>query len=90
MPEKNFILKRIWQSKTGFQEELYLGYNEDNKLDCIPDRSKAKIMTYEECKEWQLILMNRHMWSIERFEEMTYESETQEENVKENADAGNN
>ena len=80
----------MWQSKIGLQEELYLGYNEDNKLDCITDRNKAKVMTYEECKEWQLILMNRNMWSIERFEEMTYESETQEENVKENADAGNN
>jgi hypothetical protein len=90
MPEKNFILKRMWQSKTGLREELYLGYNEDNKLDCITDRNKAKVMTYEECKEWQLILMNRNMWSIERFEEITEEPELVKENVEENTNAENN
>ena len=83
MPEKNFILKRMWKSKTGFQEDLYLGYNEFNHLDCVSDRSQAKVMTYDECKEWLLFLLGRSMWTIEKFEEMTEEPELIEENAEE-------
>ena len=87
MPEKNFILKRIWQSRHGLKEYLYLGYNEFNHIDCIADRNKAKIMTYDECKDWKLILTNSDEWTIERFEEITeepYEELVTEEIIKEN------
>lgn len=90
MSEINFILKRPWQSITGIQEILYLGYNDENKIDCIPNRNKAKVMTCEECEEWLLVLANRNMWSIERFEEMTEEpEEIQEETQEENINEGN-
>lgn len=60
-----YILKRPWQSRHGHQEELYLGYNENNKLDCIVDLPKAKKMTQEECEEFKSILANSKVWVID-------------------------
>lgn len=63
--KQQYILKRVWQSKTGLQEFLYLGYNNKNKIDCISNKEKAIRMTKEECEEWLLVLSGKRMWSIE-------------------------
>lgn len=73
---KKCILKRKWQSKTGLQEKLYLGYNEDNKLDYIADLPKAKVMTEEECKEWLLVLTNSKQIIIDVMPEEFIQKET--------------
>ena len=80
--EQQYILKRVWQSKTGFQEFLYLGRNENNKIDCIPDKEKAIKMTKTECEEWLLVLSEKRMWSIEEDNTPTptLENQNQEEN----------
>ena len=41
MEKKSYILKRPWQSKSGFQEMLYLGYNDNNKIDYVPKKEQA-------------------------------------------------
>jgi hypothetical protein len=82
MSEKNFILKCNWQSKTGLQEELYLGYNENNKLDCVSDLKRAKKMTQEECEDFKVILANSKAWVIDTVIEEEIEV-TQEENANE-------
>ena len=58
------VLKRNWQSKSGIQEELYLGYNEKNKLDCVADLKVAKVMTEEECEDFKSALINSKEWII--------------------------
>ena len=62
---KHYILKRKWQSRHGLQEELYLGYNESDKLDCITDLPQAKKMTQEECEEFKAMLPNSKVWVID-------------------------
>lgn len=81
MSKKNCILKRNWQSKTGLQEELYLGYNEKNKLDYVIDLSKAKVMTEEECKEWLLALANSKQIVIDILPEEFTQNEIIKESV---------
>lgn len=68
MNEERYILKMTWQSKTGVQGVLYLGCNELGKMDCVPDKDKAKRMTKEDCEGWLLILANGNRWSIEEVE----------------------
>ena len=63
--EQQYILKRRWQSKTGIQEELYLGYNNSNKLDYITDLPRAKVMTKEEYNKWLLVLANSNQIVID-------------------------
>ena len=79
------ILKLPWQSKSGIQEDLYLGYNDNNKLDYIVDLPRAKVMTEEECKEWLLILKNSKRMVIDTLPEEFNEEETKstEENTNE-------
>lgn len=86
MLDNNYILKRPWQSRSGDQEELYLGYNENNKLDCIPDLPKAKKMTQKECEEFKSILANSKMWIIDVVSEEESEdihNDNNEENANE-------
>lgn len=83
MSENNFILKRNWQSKTGLQEVLYLGFNENNKLDCITDIKKAMTMTQEECERFKSILANSQMWIVDIMPEEINEEEIQKENANE-------
>ena len=59
------VLKRNWQSKSGIQEELYLGYGNQDKLDCVADLPKAKKMTQEECEEFKAMLPNSKVWVID-------------------------
>lgn len=88
---KNYILKRKWQSRHGLQEELYLGYNANNKLDCIPDIKKAKPITEEEIQEWLLALPNSRVWIVDALpEEYLQNNPILEENYKENNNAENN
>lgn len=63
--EQQYILKRPWRSKSGIQEELYLGYNENNRLDCISDLPKAKQMSQKECEEFKSILTNSKVWVVD-------------------------
>ena len=67
--QKKYILKRPWQTSFGEQYILYLGYNENNHIDSILEKDRAKRMTKEECESWLLILTNRHLWSIEEIKE---------------------
>ena len=83
MSKKNCILKRKWQSKTGLQEELYLGYNENDKLDYISNLQKAKVMTKEECQEWLLVLTNSKQIVIDTLPEELIQNEITEENANE-------
>ena len=83
MSKKNCILKRKWQSKTGLQEELYLGYNENDKLDYISNLQKAKVMTEEECQEWLLVLTNSKQIVIDTLPEELIQNEITEENANE-------
>ena len=76
-----YILKRPWQSRHGLQEELYLGYNENNRLDYITNIKAAKVMTEEECKEWLLVLANSKKIIIDVLPE-----EFNNEEIKENTD----
>lgn len=85
----NYILKRPWQSKSGIQEELYLGYNSQNRLDCVSDLKKAKRMSREECEEFQAILFNSKMWVIDIISEENTSKEVIEETIKENTDETN-
>ena len=85
MSKNNFILKRSWQSKSGVQEELYLGYNDNDKLDCISDLPKAKKMTEEECKEFKSMLLNSRMWVIDLLSE-----EFNNEEIKETTNGTDN
>ena len=86
MQETKCILKRIWQSQTGLRETLYLGYDEYNKLRCIPEKEKAKVMTKEECEEWLLVLSQPKAWSIEEIKEDPVENKIEE--VKEVSEEG--
>ena len=79
---KNCILKRHWQSKSGVQEELYLGYNEYQHLDYIADLPQAKVMTEEECKEWLLILADSKQIVVDTIPEEI-------RNIEENNNADN-
>ena len=81
-----YILKRPWQTKTGLQEELYLGYNENNKIDCVAEKDKAIKMTKEECEDWLLIITDRRMWSIEEVVEEVIEIPEENQTVEENTD----
>ena len=85
MLKANCVLKRFWQSRLGIQEELYLGYNENNKLDCITDLPKAKKMTLEECEEFKTMLLNSKVWVIDVLPEEF--NQDQKEITKENNDA---
>ena len=76
-----YILKRPWQSRRGPQEELYLGYNENNHLDYITDLKKAKVMTEEECKEWLLVLANSRQIIIDVLPEEFTQNEVIEESA---------
>ena len=80
---KKCILKRKWQSRTGLQENLYLGYDIDNKLDYISDLPKAKIMTEEECREWLLVLANSKQIIIDVMPEEFIQNKVTEKNVDE-------
>lgn len=76
-----YILKRDWQSGHGIKETLYLGYNDQKRIDCLPDKNNALHMTKEECEEWLLILSNSQLWNIE--EVVLENNETQQtEDVK--------
>jgi hypothetical protein len=79
MSESKYILKRNWQSTSGEQEVLYLGYSKSGIIDCVSDKIEAKVMTKEDAEAWKLILLNGHIWSIEELEEPVKE-------LKENAD----
>lgn len=60
---------------------LYLGYNSYDKISCVEDKAKAKIMTEEECKSWLLIINDSKLWSMEEVEPpQELESEITEEN----------
>ena len=87
MNKERYILKMFWQSKTGIQEVLYLGYNESGKTDCVSDKDKAKRMTKEDCEDWLLILANGNRWSIE---EVEVTKETPVEVTKETPEVNNN
>lgn len=69
MSEMNYVLKRVWQSKSGVQEFLYLGYNDNGKMDCVANIEKAKRMTEEECEQWLLVVAGKKFWSIEKLED---------------------
>ena len=86
----NYILKRPWQSKSGIQEELYLGYNEKNKLDCVADLKAAKVITEEECEEFKSILINSKEWIIfDTIPEELLREQELEQAPKENNDGKN-
>lgn len=83
-------LKRKWQSKSGIQEELYLGYNEKNKLDCVADLKTAKAMTEEECEEFKSMLINSKEWIIfDTIPEELLQEQELEQAPKENNDGKN-
>ena len=63
-----YILTRLWQSKTGYQERLYLGYNELDHIDCIPDKDKALVMSEEDANEWKNAIRHGELWTIEAVE----------------------
>ena len=63
--DKRYILKINWKSKLGYQEDLYLGRDVDDKIKCIPERDRAMRMTKEDAECWKLILANSKMWTIE-------------------------
>ena len=84
------VLKRKWQSKSGIQEELYLGYNERNKLDCVADLKTVKVMTEEECEEFKSMLINSKEWIIfDTIPEELLQEQELEQVPKENNDGKN-
>lgn len=91
MKTKKYILKRNWQSKSGIQEELYLGYDNQDKLDCIADLPKAKKMTQEECEEFKAMLPNNKVWVIDVLPEDSHnEKDSNETNNEEINDGTEN
>ena len=77
---KKCVLKRMWQSRSGLNQVLYLGDNGSGKLDCVVDKGQAKIMTTEDAECYRLILADARMWIIEEIEE---EPQTVQEEQKE-------
>lgn len=79
--EVKYILKRNWKSKSGYSEILYLGYNEQNHLDCVPDKEKAIKMSKEDCKGWISVLYGHSIWTIEEIVNEEEKEETRESEV---------
>ena len=92
MEEKLYILKRPWVTTFGQQYILYLGYNENNRIDSVLEKEHAKQMTKEDCESWLLILTDRHLWSMEEVVPETpiiSEDQPIEETLKENNNEAN-
>lgn len=50
-------------------ERLYLGYNENNQIDCVPDKTKSIIFDSEEdARISKSVLAHKNAWVVEEFE----------------------
>lgn len=83
MSNKQYRLKKLWQSRSGLQEVLYLSFK-NNRIDCTNIKEDALVMTKEDAESWLIILpRGKSAWSMEQIEIKEEQNVTQEEQPNE-------